>query len=548
MKHIILIVSLLMGVTLGVQAQPKALFDKTTHEFGTILWKNPVTATFKITNKGDKPLVISNVTTSCGCTVADWTKEPIAPGKTGIVSSTFDAKAIGRFQKSVGIYCNASNKPIYLAIRGEVTADPKNYTFTHPFQIGAIRLDKEEIEFEDANKGDKPTMELLVANTSDKLYTPVLMHLPPYLSAVATPEKLGRGRTGKIKITLDTDKLPKLGLTTASVYLSRFPGDKVGEENEIPVSAILLPDFSHISQQERLNPPAIHLSAKELQMGELKSDEKKAHTIIVKNVGKSNLEILDLQVFNSALGVQLKKRVLKPGAPTKLKSTAFGQNLKKVKHEQNYHFQVLSILLDKLGFEWGKGLVHFSYGMVELPEGKMKSREGTVVDADDLMEAMIETAKETSAELGKLDGLTQEEADNIARIVGLGALKYFILKVDARKNMTFNPKESIDFNGNTGPFIQYTYARIQSVLRKAAEAGIVIPEIIPAGLELSAKEEGLIQMLADFKSVVKQAGSDYNPSIIANYAYDLVKEYNQFFTFLCICTCTEVIVSTVNKE
>ena len=234
-------------------------------------------------------------------------------------------------QKSVGIYCNASNKPIYLAIRGEVTADPKNYTFTHPFQIGAIRLDKEEIEFEDANKGDKPTMELLVANTSDKLYTPVLMHLPPYLSAVATPEKLGRGRTGKIKITLDTDKLPKLGLTTASVYLSRFPGDKVGEENEIPVSAILLPDFSHISQQERLNPPAIHLSAKELQMGELKSDEKKAHTIIVKNVGKSNLEILDLQVFNSALGVQLKKRVLKPGASTKLKITAFGQNLKKVK-------------------------------------------------------------------------------------------------------------------------------------------------------------------------------------------------------------------------
>ncbi|MBO5251452.1 MAG: arginine--tRNA ligase [Bacteroidaceae bacterium] len=200
-----------------------------------------------------------------------------------------------------------------------------------------------------------------------------------------------------------------------------------------------------------------------------------------------------------------------------------------VGNEQNYHFQVLSILLDKLGFEWGKGLVHFSYGMVELPEGKMKSREGTVVDADDLMAAMIETAKETSAELGKLDGLTQEEADNIARIVGLGALKYFILKVDARKNMTFNPKESIDFNGNTGPFIQYTYARICSVLRKAAEQGIEIPAVIPTGLELSAKEEGLIQMLADFKNTVKQAGTDYNPSVIANYAYDLVKEYNQFY-------------------
>ena len=200
-----------------------------------------------------------------------------------------------------------------------------------------------------------------------------------------------------------------------------------------------------------------------------------------------------------------------------------------VGNEQNYHFQVLSILLDKLGFEWGKSLVHFSYGMVELPEGKMKSREGTVVDADDLMEEMIATAKETSQELGKLDGLTQEEADDIARIVGLGALKYFILKVDARKNMTFNPKESIDFNGNTGPFIQYTYARIQSVLRKAAESGIVVPGQIPAGIELSEKEEGLIQMVADFAAVVKQAGEDYSPSIIANYTYDLVKEYNRFY-------------------
>ena len=200
-----------------------------------------------------------------------------------------------------------------------------------------------------------------------------------------------------------------------------------------------------------------------------------------------------------------------------------------VGNEQNYHFQVLSILLDKLGFEWGKGLVHFSYGMVELPEGKMKSREGTVVDADDLMAEMIDTAKETSNELGKLDGLTKEEADNIARIVGLGALKYFILKVDARKNMTFNPKESIDFNGNTGPFIQYSYARIQSVLRKAKEAGIEIPAQLPAGIELSEKEEGLIQMVADFAAIVKQAGEDYSPSIIANYTYDLVKEYNQFY-------------------
>lgn len=200
-----------------------------------------------------------------------------------------------------------------------------------------------------------------------------------------------------------------------------------------------------------------------------------------------------------------------------------------VGNEQNYHFQVLSILLDRLGFDFGKGLVHFSYGMVELPEGKMKSREGTVVDADDLMEEMIRTAREISQELGKLDGLSKEEAEDIARMVGLGSLKYFILKVDPHKNMTFNPKESIDFNGNTGPFIQYTYARICSVLRKAAEQGIVLPDALPTDFEISEKEEGLIQMVADFAQVVKEAGETYSPACIANYTYDLVKEYNQFY-------------------
>lgn len=197
-----------------------------------------------------------------------------------------------------------------------------------------------------------------------------------------------------------------------------------------------------------------------------------------------------------------------------------------VGNEQNYHFQVLSLLLDKLGFKWGKDLVHFSYGMVELPEGKMKSREGTVVDADDLMDEMIETARQTSAELGKLDNCSAEEANEIARIIGLGALKYFILKVDPRKNMTFNPKESIDFNGNTGPFIQYTYARIQSLMRKTAEAGMKA-EI--ADVEPNEKEVALIQRLADFPNVVAEAGRSYSPAQIANYVYDLVKEYNQFY-------------------
>ena len=198
-----------------------------------------------------------------------------------------------------------------------------------------------------------------------------------------------------------------------------------------------------------------------------------------------------------------------------------------VGNEQNYHFQVLSILLDRLGFRWGKDLVHFSYGMVELPEGKMKSREGTVVDADDLVEKMIATAKEASSD--RLEGCSREEADEIARIVGLGALKYFILKVDATKNMTFNPKESIDFNGNTGPFIQYTYARIRSVLRKAAGQGIDITRPLDHDVTLSAKEEGLVQMLSEFAGVVMQAGTDYSPSTVANYIYDLVKEYNQFY-------------------
>ena len=198
-----------------------------------------------------------------------------------------------------------------------------------------------------------------------------------------------------------------------------------------------------------------------------------------------------------------------------------------VGNEQNYHFQVLSLLLDKLGFSWGKGLVHFSYGMVELPEGKMKSREGTVVDADDLMDEMIATARETSEELGgKLDGLTPEEAADINRIIGLGALKYFMLKVDARKNMLFNPKESIDFNGNTGPFIQYTYARTRSIERKAAEAGVAI-EGTPASI--SEKECSIIRMLNNYPAIIRQAGSDYSPSGIANYAYELAKEYNQFY-------------------
>ena len=336
---------MLLGSGLSVFAQPKASFDKTMHEFGTILWKNPVTATFKITNKGDKPLVISNVTTSCGCTVTDWTKSPILPGKTGEVSSTFDAKALGRFRKSIGVYCNASDKPVYLSFRGEVTADPKNYTFTHPYQIGAIRLNKEEIEFDDANRGDKPTIELLIANTSDRVYTPVLMHLPPYLKMEAEPKVLLKGKKGTVKLMLDASQLKDYGLTQTSVYLSRFSGDKVSEDNEIPVSAILLPDFSRMTANDSLNAPAIRISETDIDLSVPLIKKKKAsHDILIANAGKTPLVISKLQVFNSSVGVSLKKTVLPPDGMTKLKVTIRKRDVGNKKH----HLRILMITNDPL--------------------------------------------------------------------------------------------------------------------------------------------------------------------------------------------------------
>ena len=216
-------------------------------------------------------------------------------------------------------------------------------------------------------------------------------------------------------------------------------------------------------------------------------------------------------------------------ADMRFKDYSIDQMIYVVGNEQNYHFQVLSILLDRLGFKWGKELVHFSYGMVELPNGKMKSREGTVVDADELMSEMIASAKRTSEELGKFADMTDSERNEIARIVGLGALKYFILKVDARKNMLFNPEESIDFNGNTGPFIQYTYARIRSIMRKAEAEGLVLPETLADDMPLNDKEVELVQKLNNFGVVVEQAGKDYSPNGIANYCYELTKDFNQFY-------------------
>lgn len=324
MKYILMICFWMSITLVGIQAQPRVEFNKKTHDFGAVLWKNPVTATFQIRNIGNKPLVISNVTTSCGCTDAQWTQSPIAPGAEGIITSTFDAMALGRFQKTIGVYCNADYRPIYLTLCGQVTTDPRK-VLQLPYRIGDIKLDKDAIEFDDANKGDRPFVELLVANVSGQPYPPVLMHLPPYLSAEATLDTLAHEGYGKIKVTLDTEKLPKFGVTQAVVYLSRFPGDKVSDENAIPVSAVLLPDFSRLTSAQLQNPPVIHLSATHLDFGTLAVNEKKSQTIVISNTGKRDLEITDLQVLDGSVGVHLKKRVLKPGTNTKLKITAYGR-------------------------------------------------------------------------------------------------------------------------------------------------------------------------------------------------------------------------------
>ena len=331
MKRILFLFSILVAINASVLAQSKITFDKPVQELGYLLWRRPVTVTFNFTNTGTSPLVISNVTTSCACAVADWTKEAVPAGGKGKVTATFDAEAIGRFYKEVGVYCNASSMPIYLEFNGEVTADSRDYMHTHPYGFDAIRLNQQEIEFNSVNKGEKPTFEILVANTSSKAYVPVLMHLPPYLTVKAYPEILGKQKNGKLVVTLDTEKLPQLGITRTSVYLSRFMGDKVGTENEIPVSVALLPDFEHVSAFARQNPPCLEISAKNLEFLNLKKNQKKSQTILITNAGKSNLEIQDMQVFSMALGVKLKKHILQPGETTKMKITVMAKNIGRTK-------------------------------------------------------------------------------------------------------------------------------------------------------------------------------------------------------------------------
>lgn len=345
MKRSLLSILSLLAVALTVVAQPRISSNKETHNFGQIEWKRPVTVEYAITNTGDKPLVLTNVTTSCACSVADWTKEPIAPGAKGIVKASFDAKALGRFEKTVGIYSNAEPHLVYLKFAGEVVEEVKDFTKTLPYAIGNIRIDRNEIAFPDSYRGENPTLTFNIVNLSDRPYEPILMHLPPYLKMEKEPNVLLKGKKGTIKLTLDASLLQDYGLTQTSVYLSRFAGDKVSEENEIPVSAILLPDFSRMTAKDSLNAPAMNLSETNIDLSvPLIKKSKASYEILIANSGKTPLVISKLQVFNSSVGVSLKKTVLPPDGMTKLKVTIRKRDVGNKKH----HLRILMITNDPL--------------------------------------------------------------------------------------------------------------------------------------------------------------------------------------------------------
>ncbi len=316
-------------------AQPRVSFSEEVHDFGTVSWKRPVTQEFTVTNQGDAPLVLSNVTVSCGCALADWTQQPIPPGEKGFVKVTFDARQLGRFEKSVGIYTNATPNLRYLTFKGEVVTEAKNYKVSHPFLIGPARLDKTILDFGDIHPGDKAEITLEVVNTTRTPYRPVIMHLPPYLKAEASPELLNHEQRGEVRLILDSDKLKDYGLTQASVYLSRFPGDKVSGENELVVSAILLPDVPGYTEKQPGSAPKLTISQTEMDFSHLLHKEKITHTVELINTGGSQLEIQTLQVFNPALTVNLPKRSLMPGEKAKLRVTLNQRNLKELKRPLN---------------------------------------------------------------------------------------------------------------------------------------------------------------------------------------------------------------------
>ena len=345
MKRILITLYVLASVVLTAVAQARFTSNTEMYSFGQIEWKHPVTVQYTITNTGDQPLVLTEVEPDCACSVAQWTKTPIVPGAKGTVNVTFDAKALGHFQKSVAIYSNAQPNLVYLKFNGEVVQEIKDFTKTHPYLIGQIRIDKNSLDFPDIQHGEQPVIHIGVVNLSDRPYEPVLMHLPPYLKIEAEPKVLLKGKKGTVKLTLDASQLNDYGLTQTSVYLSRFSGDKVSEDNEIPVSAILLPDFSRMTEKDSLNAPAMHISETDIDLSiPLIKKNKVSHDILIANSGKTPLVISKLQVFNSSVGVSLKKTVLPPDGMTKLKVTIRKRDVGNKKH----HLRILMITNDPL--------------------------------------------------------------------------------------------------------------------------------------------------------------------------------------------------------
>lgn len=319
MKRTTTFISLLLVMAACASAQPVAIYDRTEQDFGTILWKEPVSAKFTVTNRGNQPLVITYVSTDCGCTDAQWTQSPIAPGASGEVTATFDAGLLGRFHKSIGIYSNAEETPTYLMLTGTVATQLENYDETFPYIIGNLRLDRTDIDMGDCHKGGVITAEVNVVNTGDGDYEPFLIHQPAHIRMEAVPAKLGRKQTGKLRFVVDTDKLTHLGLTQTDVNLARYLGDKVGEDNRLVVSTVLLPDFSALTAAQRAQAPDIQVSATDIDFGRFGEKMKLTQTVTLTNTGQSTLKIKELQVSDLTLSVHLKKSELRPGESTKLK-------------------------------------------------------------------------------------------------------------------------------------------------------------------------------------------------------------------------------------
>lgn len=330
LKYICCLTAWMWGLTL--LAQPEFVPDNAKQRVGEILFQRPKSVTFAYKNKGNKPLEIKNVVPSCGCTTVDWTKDPVEPGKAGLITAVYDAKMLGTFYKELAVYVEGQDEPIYLSMEGRVVTDMLDYTGDFPIDLGSLRLNANYVEFDNVNRGDHPYAEFQVVNLERTPYRPELMHLPSYLTAQSFPEVIAGGKVGRIRLTLDSEKLGLLGLNQTRIFLSRYMGDKVSETNEILVSAVLLPDFSNLSEEQLAKSPKIKFSSEDLDFGDLGGKSKMTQVVTISNEGQEPLEIRSVQVFNQALSVSLSKRTVDPGKSTTMKVTVNEKYLKKAKN------------------------------------------------------------------------------------------------------------------------------------------------------------------------------------------------------------------------